>query len=149
MPQTTVQLCTFTVGDLVFALEVTRIQEVILLTQITQVPLASKTIRGLVNLRGQIVTAVDMRARLSLPPRTVDVDSPPMNVVVRSDEGLMSLVVDAIGDVVTVEESTFEKPPSTLEPVLREVVDKVCKQPGQLILVLKPEQSSPAAANAA
>lgn len=144
MAHSTVQLCTFTVGDLIFALEVTRIQEVILLTQITQVPLAASIIRGLVNLRGQIVTAVDMRARLNLPARPHDPDTPPMNVVVRSDEGLMSLVVDAIGDVVTVEESTFEKPPSTLEPVLREVVDRVCKQPGQLILVLKPDHASPA-----
>lgn len=145
MAHPTVQLCTFTVGDLVFALEVTQIQEVILLSQFTPVPLASKIIKGLVNLRGQIVTAVDLRTRLQLPERPHDPDNPPMNVVVRSEEGLMSLVVDAIGDVVTVEESTFEKPPSTLEPVLRKVVDRVCKQPGQLILVLKPDRASPTA----
>lgn len=149
MAEDTVQLCTFTVGSLVFALEVTRIQEVIMLTQITHVPLATKTIRGLVNLRGQIVTAVDLRARLGLPARPDDPDHPPMNVVVRSAEGLMSLVVDAIGDVVTVREATFENPPSTLEPVLREVVDRVCKQPGQLILVLRPERTSPAGTAAA
>ena len=141
MVATTVQLCTFMVGDLVFALEVTRIQEVILLQQITQVPLASGVIRGLINLRGQIVTAVDLRARLGLPPRP-NVEDPPMNVVIRSEEGLMSLVVDAIGDVIEVSDQTFEKPPSTLDDNLKEVVERVCKQPGQLILVLRHEQAS-------
>lgn len=143
MVTTTVQLCTFMVGDLVFALEVTRIQEVILLQQITQVPLASSVIRGLINLRGQIVTAVDLRARLGMAPRPHS-DELPMNVVIRSDDGLMSLVVDAIGDVIEVGEDTFETPPSTLDPNLKEVVERVCKQPGQLILVLKPEQASSA-----
>ena len=144
MSITTVQLCTFVVGDLTFALEVTRIQEVILLQQITQVPLASRVIRGLINLRGQIVTAVDLRARLDMPPRQTEDDQPPMNVVIRSEEGLMSLVVDNIGDVIEVSEDTFEKPPSTLDAGLRTIVESVCKQPGQLLLVLKPEQASSA-----
>ena len=140
----TVQLCTFTVADLAFALEVTRIQEVILLQQITKVPLASRVIRGLINLRGQIVTAVDLRSRLGLPPK--DDDEPPMNVVIRSEEGLMSLVVDTIGDVIEVRGDSFERPPSTLDATLKDVVENVCKQPGQLLLVLKPEAATGALA---
>ncbi len=139
-----VQLCTFRVGDLDFALEVTRIQEVIQLPQITRVPLASSVVRGLINLRGQIVTAIDLRARRSMPPAPPPGDEGPMNVVIRSDKGLMSLVVDDIGDVIEVSEDTFERPPSTLDPTLRSIVAAVCKQPGRLLLVLEADEASTA-----
>lgn len=134
------QLCTFHVDDLLFALEVIRIQEVIRFEQITKVPLSSGVVRGLINLRGQIVTAVDLRSRLGLPPSTDD--EPPMNVVIRLKEGLISIIVDNIGDVLEVSEGAFEPPPPTLPLHLRHVVDAVCKLPDRLLLVLDPDRAA-------
>lgn len=138
---TATQLCTFHVDDLLFAIEVVRIQEVIRFEQITGIPLSSKVVRGLINLRGQIVTAVDLRSRLGLPPLDED-DEAPMNVVIRLEEGLISIIVDNIGDVLEVDESAFEHPPPTLPTHLRRVVDAVCKLPDRLLLVLDPERAA-------
>src|SRR5262245_32587569 len=114
------QLCTFLVGDLAFGVDVVRVQEVIRYQEMTRVPLAPPVIRGLINLRGQIVTALDMRARLELAAR--DPRELPMNVVIRSDESAVSLLVDEIGDVLDVSEDTFERPPETLPSPCRELI---------------------------
>lgn len=132
----TTQLCTFTVHDLLFGVDVTQVQEVIRFQHMTRVPLASDVIRGLINLRGQIVTAVDLRICLGLPPRRVD--DLPMNVVVRGVDGSVSLLVDSIGDVIEVSASSLEAPPSTMHAAQRDVIDAVCKLPNQLLLVLDP-----------
>src|SRR5439155_869714 len=92
------QFCTFLVRGMLFGLEVTRIQEVIRYQPLTAVPLTSPVIAGLINLRGQIVTAIDLRIRLGLPPR--EPDERPLNVVVRTADGPVSLLVDDIGDVI-------------------------------------------------
>jgi purine-binding chemotaxis protein CheW len=133
------QLCTFTVDDLLFGVEVTQVQEVIRFQHMTQVPLAPRVIRGLINLRGQIVTAIDLRSCLGLAPRRPD--ELPMNVVIRGVEGSVSLLVDSIGDVIEVSEDSFETPPSTMHAAQREVIDAVCKLPGRLLLVLDPERA--------
>jgi len=137
---TATQLCTFHVDDLLFAIEVVQIQEVIRFEQITAVPLASRVVRGLINLRGQIVTAVDLRSRLNLPES--DGEGAPMNVVIRLEEGLISIIVDNIGDVLEVDEGAFEPPPPTLPAHLRRVVVAVCKLPERLLLVLDPERAA-------
>ncbi len=66
-------------------------------------------IQGLINLRGQIVTAIDLRRRFEFPARAEG--QLPMNVVVRSDDGAVSLLVDEIGDVVEIEDEAYERPP--------------------------------------
>src|SRR5215472_3136729 len=91
------QLCTFYLDGLLFGVEVHKVQEVIRYQAMTRVPLASQVIGGLINLRGQIVTAIDLRRRLGLAERTAK--QLPMNVVVRSDDGAVSFLVDEIGDV--------------------------------------------------
>lgn len=131
------QLCTFTLGDLSFGVDVKNVQEVIRYQAMTGVPLAPPTIRGLINLRGQIVTAIDMRARLGLPERQ---EALPMNVVVRSADGVVSLLVDEIGDVLRVEEGTFERPPETMSGTFRELVQGVYKLERQLLLLLDVEK---------
>lgn len=136
---TTKQLCTFCVDDLFFGVEVTQVQEVLLFQPMTRVPLASPAICGLINLRGQIVTAVDLRLCIGLKPRAAD--ELPMNVVVRGVEGLVSLMVDNIGDVIEVSRDAFEPPPPTMKPAQRDVVEAVCKLPGRLLLVLDPERA--------
>ncbi len=94
----TQQFCTFKLDELVFGVDVRLVQEVIKYQAMTEVPLASKVVRGLINLRGQIVTAIDLRRRLEL--KDSPSDRPPMNVVIRTDDEAVSLLVDEIGDVI-------------------------------------------------
>lgn len=127
------QLCTFWVGDLLFGVDVGVVQEVIRFQDITRVPMAPREIRGLINLRGQIVTAVDLRCRLELDPLE---GKRPMNVVLRTPDGVVSLLVDQIGDVLEVEEDLHEHPPETLDGVARTLVRGVYKLHDHLLLVL-------------
>jgi len=128
------QLCTFQLAGASFGVDVTHVQEVIREQEMTRVPLAPPMIYGLINLRGQIVSAIDMRTRLGLPPRTSE--TPPMNVVVRTDEGAMSLLVDQIGDVIEVGDEAFERPPETLDVATKDLVQGVYKLEGHLLLLL-------------
>jgi purine-binding chemotaxis protein CheW len=128
------QYCTFYANDMYFGIWVREVQEVLLYQDMVRVPLASPVVRGLINLRGQIVTAIDLRRRLGLPDRAADVD--PMNVVLRTDDGAVSLLVDEIGDVVEVDERSFEAPPETLTGRARELIEGVYKLDGQLLLIL-------------
>jgi purine-binding chemotaxis protein CheW len=131
------QFCTFYLDGLYFGVEVLKVQEVIRYQAMTRVPLAPGTVEGLINLRGQIVTALDLRRRLGLPPRTSDVL--PTNVVVRGADGAVSLLADEIGDVVEVQEESFEAPPETLSSLARELVTGVYKLDGKLLLILNTE----------
>jgi purine-binding chemotaxis protein CheW len=133
------QYCTFYLEKLLFGVELTGVQEVIRSLDITQVPLAPGVVSGLINLRGQIVTAVDLRRRLELEPRGAG--QPPMNVVVRTEDGAVSLLVDQIGDVVEVEESTFEAPPETLRGLVRSVILGVHKLEDRLMHVLDTQKA--------
>jgi len=131
------QICTFKLGDTLFGVDVTNVQEVIRYQEMTSVPLAPAIIRGLINLRGQIVTAIDMRACLGLPPHAEQL---PMNVVVRTGDGVASLLVDEIGDVLQPDESCFERVPETIVGVLRELVTGVYKLDHSLLLLLDVER---------
>lgn len=130
----TVQCCTFLLGGLFLGVEVTRVQEVIRRQQTTPVPLANRVIDGLINLRGEIVTTIDLRRRLDLPDRSPDVE--PMNVVIRHDDGVVSLLVDEIGDVLEIDDATFELPPPTLPASTRDLIAGVHKLDGRLLLIL-------------
>lgn len=133
------QFCTFFVDGQFFGVPVQQVQEVIRYQEMTRVPLVPRVIRGLINLRGQIVVAVDLRRRLSAPDRRED--QLPMNVVVRTADGAVSLLVDEIGDVLEVQEETFERPPETLQSASRELVLGVHKLPHQLLLVLDTDKA--------
>lgn len=128
------QLSTFRLHDLYLGVEVLKVQELIRCQEVTPVPLASPVVRGLINLRGQIVTAIDLRRQFGMPDR--EADCAPMNVVVRTDEGAVSLLVDDIGDVVDVNEQQFEPAPATLTGRPRALVRGVYKLEGRLLLVL-------------
>src|ERR1700735_2973363 len=135
----TSQFCTFYLDKLLFGVELKDVQEVIRSLEMTRVPLAPDVVSGLINLRGQIVTAVDLRRRLELEP--VPPGARPMNVVVRSEDGSVSLLVDEIGDVVEVEEDTFEPPPETLRGPVREMILGVHKLDNRLMHVLDIEKA--------
>lgn len=132
------QYSTFYVGDLFFAVEVLKVQEVLRYQEMTRVPLAPAEIEGLINLRGQIVTAVDLRRMLKLDPRPAG--RMPMNMVVRSDEGAVSLLVDEIGDVVEPPPASYEPVPMTMRREQREVIEGVYKLEDRLLLVLNTER---------
>jgi purine-binding chemotaxis protein CheW len=138
------QFATFYAGDRYLGIDVTRVQEVIRHQEITRAPLAAREIRGLINLRGQIVLALDLRRRLGLDPR--EDGAPPMNVVIRSDEGLVSLLVDRIGDVLNVEEDLFEEPPETLQGPARELIRGAYKLDDALLLELDTDRALDVAA---
>lgn len=133
------QFCTFFVNGLFFGVDVLKVQEVIRYQEMTRVPLSPLMVEGLINLRGQIVTAVDLRRRLDLALR--DPARLPMNVVVRSDDGAVSLLVDEIGDVVEIQDDIYERPPETLRGVTRELVQGVYKLKEQLLLILDTEKT--------
>ena len=128
------QFATFFIDGLMFGVEVLHVQEVLRYQEMTRVLLAPEVIEGLINLRGQIVMAVDMRRRLELPPR--EAGRMPMNMIVRSDDGAVSLLVDEIGDVLDVDESVFERPPDNITPVTRDLTQGVYKLKDRLLLVL-------------
>ena len=133
------QFCTFFLGPLFLGVEVERVQEVIRFQNMTAVPLAPKEVSGLINLRGQIVVALDLRRRLGMPDR--DAAKPAMNVVLRTENGPVSLLVDEIGEVLETTETTFERPPDTLTGESRQLVRGVHKLKDQLLLILDTERA--------
>lgn len=130
------QLCTFLLDGVLFGIDVRFVQEVLRLQEMTPVPLSLPVVSGLINLRGHIVTALDLRVRLALAPRAPHAE--PVNVVVRHGDSTVSLLVDDIGDVVTVEQATFEPTPSTLDARIKAVVKGVYKLKGELLLLMDP-----------
>jgi purine-binding chemotaxis protein CheW len=132
------QLCTFYLDGHLFGVPVERVQEIIRFQHMTRVPLAPPTICGLINLRGQVVTAIDLRRKLGMAERSTD--KQPINVVVRCDDGAVSFLVDEIGDVQAVDESTFEPPLNTLPDQLRQVIHGVFKLQERLLLILDAEK---------
>ncbi len=133
------QFCTFYLDKLMFGVKLKKVQEVIRYLELTEIPLAPDVVSGLLNLRGQIVTAVDSRRRLEFPNRPVDML--PMNVVIRTADGAVSLLVDEIGDVVEVDDKSFERPPETLQGKVREVILGVHKLERHLMHVLDTDKA--------
>jgi purine-binding chemotaxis protein CheW len=133
------QFSTFFVADLFFGVDVLRVQEVLRFQHMTRVPQAPEVIEGLINLRGQIVIAIDMRRRLGLPPRSEG--QTPMNMVVRSEDGAVSLLVDEIGDVLDVDSAVYERAPSNLDPAAGQLIQGVYKLKDRLLLVLDAERT--------
>ncbi len=132
------QFSTFLVEKLLFGVEVEKVQEVIRYQEMTCVPLAPPVVKGLINLRGQIVTAVDLRCRLGLRERAAT--RLPMNVVIRHEDAAVSLLVDEIGDVLEVEEESFELPPGTFSGEVRELIRGVYKLKRSLLIALNMER---------
>jgi purine-binding chemotaxis protein CheW len=133
------QFSTFYVADLYFGVDVLHVQEVLRSQHMTLVPRAPGVIEGLINLRGQIVTAIDMRRRLLLPANAAGLAA--MNMVVRTADGAVSLLVDEIGDVVDMEASTYEQPPDNLAPAAKDLIRGVYKLKDKLLLVLDEERA--------
>lgn len=133
------QFCTFFVGANFYGVDVLDVQEVVRPHPMTQVPLSHPAVRGLINLRGQIVTAIDLRRCLDLQDDFANAES--VNVVIRTEDGAVSLLVDEIGDVLEVDDAQFELPPATLQGRARELIQGVYKLPDRLLLILDPKRA--------
>jgi purine-binding chemotaxis protein CheW len=129
---------TFVVEDVLFGLDVLAVQEVLRYQDTTPVPTADPIIEGLINLRGQIVTAIDLRRRLGFPPRPEGQRA--MNVIVRSDGSAVSLQVDAIGEVLETDPEAYEGPPETLDHRIRHFTQGIYKLKDRILLVLDKER---------
>lgn len=126
--------CTFYVGQQFYGIPVSDVQEVLLSQFLTRAPLAPPAVAGLMNLRGQIVTAIDVRKVFRINEDASLDDR--MNVVIRHEGSEVSLLVDRIGDVVGVDEGNVERPPETLQGVAREFIRGIFPQDGKLLLLV-------------
>jgi purine-binding chemotaxis protein CheW len=128
------QFCTFFLDGLRFGVDVQKVQEVVPYQEMTRVPLAPSTVRGLLNLRGQIVTGIDLRRRLELSERPAS--SSPLNVVLRGEDSPVSFLVDEIGEVIELAADACERPPETLQGRVRDLIQGVYPLDEELLLVL-------------
>ena len=133
------QFATFEVDEQLFGFEVDTVQEVLSYNEYTPVPLAPPAVGGLFNLRGQVIAAVDLRVQLGLARKALQ--GPVMNVILRGNGEPVSLLVDRIGEVVDLEDESFEPPPDTLSGPTRELVVGTFKLDGRLMLALDVDQA--------
>ena len=125
----------FRVANQLFGIPVLNVQDILAPDNIASIPLAPAEVRGSINLRGRIVTVIDVRVRLGLPVRDV-VDGETMGVTVELDHELYTLLVDSIGDVVSLSNEVFERNPATLDPVWREIANGVYRLENELMVVV-------------
>ena len=131
-------LVSIRVGGETFGVPVLSVQDVIAPVRIDIVPLAPPEVAGSLNLRGRIVTAIDIRKRLGMPPR--EADAPHMSVIVERSGELYALQVDDVGDVLWLAVADQEPTPITLAPDWRAVCDGLYRLEGALMLVLDVER---------
>lgn len=128
------RFCTFEVDSLLVGVPVDRVQEILRYQDVTRVPLVDRAVHGLINLRGQIITAIDLRVRLQLPERQEHSDL--MSVVIQNADGAVSLLVDRIGEVVEVDHAQYERSPETLTGFAAALIPGTFKLPDRLLHVL-------------
>lgn len=138
------QYATFFVDGLFFGVDVLEVQEILREQTMTPVPLAPAEVVGLINLRGQIVTALDMRRRLGLAPRPSETAA--MNVVIHTGGGAVSLLVDEIGDVIETGAAALEPPPENLSPLTRDLIAGIFQLEERLLLLLDVDKTVQATA---
>lgn len=128
------QYCGFKIGGEEYAIPVMEVQEVIKPQMVTAIPLAQDQVRGLINLRGQIVTCLSLR---KLFDQEDDLTKDYMNIIVKGRDGLFSLVVDEVTDIIDIELIRLENAPDTINPNLRKYVEKIYKRDKGLVILLK------------
>ena len=129
-----VQLSTFYLENELFGIDALHVQEILTYQEITPVPLAPDYVKGLINLRGQIVTVIDLRCRLGF--ESLDDETKGMNLIVQTDEGLMSVFVDQIGNVLDLRADRLKPAPGTIRGVAVHYIQAVCQLEEDLLIVL-------------
>ena len=130
----TEEFVTFTIAGQLFGIPVLQVQDVLSSYQITRIPLAPPEITGSLNLRGRVVTALDVRQRLGLPPRAEGAES--MSIVAESAGELYSLMVDTVGEVLALSQSAHESNLPTVDAKFRTFSDGIYRLDDQLLVVL-------------
>lgn len=131
------QICVFKVAEYSFGIDVQKVQEVLRYQYSTRVPLAPPMVCGMINLRGQVVMAIDLRLRLGFPERSPDQTA--INLVVRTSDGVVSFLVDELDDVLSVTDEMLDRPPDTMDAIERSFVTECCKLSDRLLLILDTE----------
>lgn len=131
---TSEEFLTVYIESQMFGVPVLQIQDVLGEQDVTKIPLAPPEIEGALNLRGRIVTAINVRKRLGLP--SVDRKNKRMSVVVEYENELYSLLIDKVGDVLSIENKFYESNPATLDARWREISQGIYRLDGQLLVVL-------------
>lgn len=124
---------TFVIADQLFGIPVLKVQDVLSTHNITRIPLAPPEIAGSLNLRGRIVTAMDVRLRLGLPPKE---RASSMSIVAEHEGELYSLMVDSVGEVLALNASDYERNPPTLDPKFRDYSAGIYRLDEKLLVVL-------------
>jgi purine-binding chemotaxis protein CheW len=132
--QALTEYVTVMIGDQLFGLPISRVQDVFMLDRMTRVPLSSPEIAGVLNLRGRIVTAIDMRTRLGLPKR--EDGRKPMAVGIEFKGESYGLLIDTVGEVLKLDDNMRESNPVNLDVRLARVSAGVHRLDGQLLVVL-------------
>ena len=134
--------CTFKLGSEFFGVEASQVLEVLRAPSLFPVPLASGSVKGLLNLRGQILTVLDVRPSLGLP--SPEEHGTTMGMILKCQGEKFALEVDSIGDVLDVDPDSFEEPPPTLNGKARELIQGAFKLKDRLLLVLDLEKAAQA-----
>lgn len=134
--QDVTQYVTFSIQDHLFGIPALLIEEIVSFLPITKIPLAPKEIAGTLNLRGRIVTAIEMRILLGFPERLQNEKF--MNIVVSEKNNLYSLMVDSIEEVLILPSSTISPNPPTMNDQWQQYTDGVFQLKNNLLIVLKP-----------
>jgi purine-binding chemotaxis protein CheW len=132
------QVATFYIGDKLFGIPIEDVLEINKNVELTPVPLAPVYVEGVINLRGQIVTAINLQKRLGIIRKDKNDDEKYHNVIVGARNSALSLLVDEIGDVLEISSDIIEPPPDTIKGMDAKYVKNVCKLKGQLLVVLDP-----------
>ncbi len=123
------------IADQKFGIPILQVQDVLRQQTVTRVPLAPPEVAGSLNLRGRVVTAIDVRCRLGLPQQEGDVKKN-MSVVVEHNKELYSLIIDRVGDVLSLSDDDFEQNVVTLDPVWRDVSTGIYRLKDELLVIL-------------
>lgn len=129
----TLEYLTIMIADQKFGIPVLQIQDVLREQKVTRIPLASPEVAGSLNLRGRIVTAIDVRKRLNVK---IDPAKRSMSVVVEYNQELYSLIIDKVGDVLSLDQDRIEKNPGTLDNKWRDISDGVCQLDSELLIIM-------------
>ena len=125
----------FIINEYQFGVTATEVQEVLGPQRLTKVPMAPSHIVGLINLRGQVVVALDMRGRLGLP--IIDTNPNKVNVVLRTEAGPVAIMADKVGDVMNISDDEIRPVPVTFGPPMDKMLEGVCQRESGLLLILK------------
>jgi purine-binding chemotaxis protein CheW len=135
--ESTSLVATFLFGNEIYGVNALKVQEIVRFQKMTPVPQSPNYILGLINLRGQIVTAIDLKYRLT--GKHVQISDNSMNLILNTEHGTCSVIVDEVGDVMEITESQQEIPPETMSAELKKYVVKICKLENVLLSILDSE----------